>query len=284
MSSPTRALRLAAVCVSLLTSAAASAETREEPSATRLVSESAEDIERGAFSEAIEKLELWADRGLVDADVSFNRGVAYLERARTSTARSGDRGRAIAGFAEAASLRPGDAEAERAIAVAQGELDELRARKRGASATESPAFGALLLGLLTENAWARLAALASLTTTLGLVVVALTRKGTLETPASPWRLTGSVLASVGALCLVVTGGASALLRHERLTRSPAVIVASSAQPLDERGRPTRGAPLLEGARVRVIETREQRALVSTGQARVWVHLGDVQLLRRAPND
>ena len=72
-------------------------------------------LQRGAFDQAIDEFELLADRGFTHPDASFNRGVAYVARARSSEARTGDLGRAAAGFSEALTLRPGDAVAERAL-------------------------------------------------------------------------------------------------------------------------------------------------------------------------
>src|SRR6478752_396324 len=86
----------------------------------RLFADSARALEQGAHTEAIDQLELLADRGFVHPDASFNRGVAYLGRARGATARPGDYGRAIAGFSEALALRPEDSSAADALATARG--------------------------------------------------------------------------------------------------------------------------------------------------------------------
>lgn len=248
------------------------------PSPADVVAESSKDIERGAFSEAIEKLELLADRGIAHPDASFNRGVAYLDRARTPTARPGDRGRAIAGFAEALSLRPGDVEAEQGLRAAQNELDRARRREGAARTEESPSLGSLVVELVAEDTWATLALVSSLLTTLGLGLLALTRRATAQMPASAWRLTGVVLGGVGAVLLLVTGSATAFARHTRLAARPGVVVSSSARPLDEQGRPARGAPLGEGTRVRVLESEGQLLFVDAGQSRQWVRRNEVQIL------
>ncbi len=264
---------LATLSASPWSSAALSA-----PSKPDVVAESAKDIERGAFSDAIEKLELLADQGIVHPDASFNRGVAYLDRARTPTARPGDRGRAIAGFAEALSLRPGDKEAEQGLAAAQNELERARRREGVTRTEESPSLGTLLVELLAEDTWATLALVSSLVTMLGLALLVLTRRGTPEAPASAWRLTGAVLGGVGAVSLAITGSAAGVARHTRLTARPAVVVAASARPLDAQGRPARGAPLSEGTRVRVLESQGQLLFVDAGQSRQWVRRSDVQTL------
>jgi hypothetical protein len=87
-----------------------------------------------------------------------------------------------------------------------------------------------------------------------------------------------VLGAIAAFSLVLTGSATLFARHVRLSSRPAVIVASSVRPLDEQGRPTRGAPLDEGAQVRLLETKGQLALVESGQSQVFVRRSELQPL------
>jgi hypothetical protein len=253
-----------------------------EPTSEALFGTSFRALEQGAHTEAIDQLELLADRGFVHPDASFNRGVAYLGRARGATARPGDYGRAIAGFSEALSLRPDDANAAGALATARSELEKQRARNGATTTIDSPPLSSAIIDLVPEGVWALLASAASLATTVGLLLVVFTRRGTTTTPASAWRLTGSVLGSVGALCLAVFGAGAWYSHHLRTTERTAVVVVPSARPLDERGRPTPGSPLSEGAALRVLEMKGQLALVESGQARTWLRTLDLQLIA-APN-
>ncbi len=249
-----------------------------DPTPEGLFGASVRALEQGAHTEAIDQLELLADRGFVHPDASFNRGLAYLGRARGATARPGDYGRAIAGFSEALALRPNDASTADALATARSELEKQRARSGAGATIDSPPLSSAIVDLVPENVWALLALVASLTTTAGLSLVVLTRRGTATTPASAWRLTGSVLSSVGALCLVVFGAGAWFSHHLRTTERTAVVVVPSARPLDERGRPTPGSPLSEGTALRVLEMKGQLALVESGQARTWLRLLDLQMI------
>ena len=114
-------LRLAAlvVSVSLLVSARAGAQN-DTPSETFERGTAA--LERGAYGEAIAELESLADRGFVHADASFNRGLAYVGRARSLQAEPGDLGRAAAALSETLALRPDDEEAEQALFAVRSEI------------------------------------------------------------------------------------------------------------------------------------------------------------------
>jgi hypothetical protein len=268
---------LLAVLVAVATPAVAATSPADAPP-ERLFAESVRALEQGAHSEAIDQLELLADRGFVHPDASFNRGVAYLGRARGATARPGDYGRSIAGFIEALSLRPDDASAADALAIARSELEKQRARAGATTTIDSPPLSSAIVDLVPENVWALLALAASLTTTVGLSLFVFTRRGTTRDPASAWRLTGAVLASVGALCLAVFGAGAWFSHHLRMTERTAVVVAQSARLLDERGRPTPGSPLSEGTAIRVLQLKGQLALVESGQARAWLRTLDLQMI------
>lgn len=246
--------------------------------ADQLFSESVRALEQGAPSDAIARLELLADRGVTHPDASFNRGLAYLSRARSQTAVPGDYGRAVAGFTEALALRPGDASADQALAAARAELEKQRARTGASTSIESPPLSSAVVALLSEQTWAALALTASLLATLGLALVALTRRGSLERPASAWRLTGAVLAGVGALFLASTATGAWLAHRQRTTESVAVVVVQNARRVDEEGRLVSGPPIAEGTTLRVLETKGQLALVRSGQSSTWLRSRDLQTI------
>ncbi len=255
------------------TTAQAGAETVDQ-----LFAASVRAIEQGAPSDAIARLELLADRGVTHPDASFNRGVAYLSRARSQTAAPGDYGRAVAGFTEALTLRPGDTSAAQALTTARAELEKQRARTGASTSTESPALSSAVVALLSEQAWAALALAASLLATLGLALVALTRRGSPERPASAWRLTGAVLAGVGALVLASTATGAWLAHRQRTTESIAVVVAHNARRVDEEGRLASGPPIAEGTTLRVLETKGQLSLVRSGQSTTWLRSRDLRTI------
>lgn len=126
------------------------------------------DLARGAFSEAIDQLELWSDQGIVHPDLSFNRGVSYLGRAESSAKRPADLGQAAAAFQEALHLDPADDEAALALERIRAEIAERRAKTEGAGVVARPRLLRALLGLVGENVWAILAVVGSLLLSLGL--------------------------------------------------------------------------------------------------------------------
>src|SRR6185369_10989395 len=118
-------------------------------------------IEDGAFGEAIDQLELLADRGFVHPDASFDRAVAYIGRARSPQRQPGDLGRAAAALAETLALRPDDHEAQGALDAVRQELGRTRARTGGAPLVARPRLVRAIVGLLPEAVWGVLAALGS---------------------------------------------------------------------------------------------------------------------------
>ena len=127
-------------------------------------------IERGAYDEAIDRLELLADQGFSHPDASFNRAVAYLARAQSARGKTGDFGRAVAALAETLLLRPGDAEAEQALERVQAEIARRRAREGRDQVTARPSLARAVTGLADENVWDGLAAVGSLLLSAGLLL------------------------------------------------------------------------------------------------------------------
>ena len=78
---PTVLLVASALLVSM-TSASAADEPAEETDPTALFRGASAALTGDRPSEAIAKLEALADRGVVDAVVSYNRGLAYAARVR----------------------------------------------------------------------------------------------------------------------------------------------------------------------------------------------------------
>lgn len=237
-------------------------------------------MQRGAHDEAIDDFELLSDRGFVHPDASFDRGVAYAERASGPAARPGDLGRAAAAFSEAQLLRPEDDGAERALETVRSEIARRRAREGASVLLVQKKLSRAAVELLSEDTWAVCAVLGSLLLTLALAVLRVAR-----TPAL--RLTATTAGSLATLVLVSCGGMAAAAQYYRLHTEPAVVVTSEARLLDESGAPLvqkNGVPevvaIPEGARVDVLERRETLVRVEWGTTRGFVTLGQLRILER----
>ena len=255
------------------------------PQARAAESDSAKDfaaasqaLKRGAYTEAIDTLELLADRGFVHPDASFNRAVAYVERARSSTASPGDLGRAAAALSEVLELRPNDDEAEVGLARIRAEISRRHSREGIAPVMARPSLSRASTSLFDENVWAVIALTGSLLLTLGLAL----RRFVLGTSAA---LAGAIGIGLGALLLCAGASFAAGARHFRLSSSPAVIVAEEARLLDGSGKPLpqkRGAAdsvtVPEGATVYVLERRPSLYRVEWGSSEGWVTPGQVRIL------
>lgn len=237
-----------------------------------------EALKRGAYTEAIDRLELLADRGFVHPDASFNRAVAYVERARSSAASPGDLGRAAAALSEVLVLRPSDEQAELGLSRIRAEISRRHAREGVAPVMARDSLGRAATSLFDENVWATLALVGSLLLTVGLAL----RRFVQRTSAG---LAGAIGIGIGAVMLLVGAGMTAGARHFRLTSSPAVIVADEARLLDETGKPLpqkRGSAdsmtVPEGASVYVLERRPTLYRVAWGSSEGWLNPGQVRIL------
>lgn len=235
-------------------------------------------LKRGAVTEAIDTLELLADRGFVHPDASFNRAVAYVERARSRSAAPGDLGRAAAALCEVLELRPDDHEADLALGRVRAEISRRHAQGGTAPVMSRASLGRAATSLLDENTWAVIALSGSLLLSLGLAL----RRFARSTSA---RLGGAVSIGVGALLLVGGATMTAGARHFRRSSSPAVIVVDEARLLDESGKPLpqrRGAAdsvtVPEGASVYVLERRPSLYRVEWGSSEGWLNPGQVRIL------
>jgi hypothetical protein len=235
-------------------------------------------LKRGAYTEAIDTLELLADRGFIHPDASYNRAVAYVERARSSAARPGDLGRAAAALSEVLLLRPSDEQAELGLARIRAEISRRHAREGTAPVMARDSLGRAATSLFGENVWACLALAGSLLLTLGLAL----RRFVQRTSAA---LAGAIGIGLGAILLLAGAGLTAGARNFRLTSSPAVIVADEARLLDGSGKPLpqkRGAAdsvtVPEGATVYVLERRPTLYRVEWGSGEGWLSPGQVRIL------
>jgi hypothetical protein len=269
-------LFLLTLCAFLVHARAAHAEPSAD--SVRDFAAANQALKRGAYTEAIDTLELLADRGFVHPDASFDRAVAYVERARSSAAAPGDLGRAAAALCEVLILRPDDDAAEAALSRIRAEISRRHAREGTAPVLARPSLGRAVTSLFEENTWAIASASGSLLLALGLALRRFVRRTSAE-------LAGAVGIGLGALLLVIGASMTAGARHFRLTSSPAVIVVEEARLLDESGKPLaqRGGAadsvtMPEGASVYVLERRPTLDRVEWGSTEGWVSPGQLQIL------
>jgi hypothetical protein len=233
-------------------------------------------LAKGADNDAIDRLELLADQGVVNPDASIARAAAYLARADGPSAQPGDLGRAAAALGEALLLRPGDVRAEQSLETVQAEIARRRSKERE-SVVVRPRLGRAIVALLSEQVWAVLAVLSSLAVALGVIV---RRLG--KTPFA--RLTGLVAIGVGTLLMLGFGAGAYSAEQFRVTSRTAVVVVPEARLTNETGRPLpfkRGADTTtvpEGATVYVREQREGRCLVEWGSTDGWLSASEVRIL------
>lgn len=235
---------------------------------------------RGAFSEAVDRLELWSDQGIVHPDLSFNRGVAYLGRAESPAQQRGDLGQAAAAFQEALYLHPDDEEAEVVLERVRELISERRAKREDAGVVARPRLVRALIGLVDENLWAGLAIVGSALLTAGLAARLWSRMPQVRLAASIAAAAGGFLLALGAA--MAAGGA-----HLRARYSPAVVIVEEARLVDAAGRPVATSRSLssaesaadripEGSLVHVAEHRGGLARVEWGDADVWVNARELR--------
>jgi hypothetical protein len=232
----------------------------------------------GRPGDAIATYESLADHGVVDAAVSFDRGLAYAARVRLGSEVPGDLGHAAHGFEEARELatdpRLAD-DATRALAIVRGEVAHRRARSGESVPIEHGApLARAVAHLLSEDAWAGASMGASVMLGLALFArwLASSRRG---------RIGASVAAGVASLVLALAVAMTLGARHDRRYLSEAVVIVESARPCDERGLAIPNAtPLPEAARVEIIDTRPGFTRVRWGPTDAWVASSALRPLAR----
>jgi hypothetical protein len=250
-----------------------------EPSVAELFESGTQALVQGSTDDAIDRFELLADRGFVHPDASFNRGVAYIARARSNTSKHGDLGRAAAALAETLELRPSDREAEQALERVRAEISRRRARAGGNPVVAKPALLRAAVGLVPEQVYAVTGLGGSLLLTIALALRSVGRSERL-------RLGAAIAGFIGGGLLLLGGALGGAARHLRNNAEPAVVVVNEARLLDQGGTPlgakdVEHVAVPEGASVYVRERQGRLAKVEWGTIRGWVPQGDLRLLARA---
>ena len=228
----------------------------------------------GKPGEAIADFEALADHGVVDATVSFDRGLAYVGRVRVGGEQPGDLGQAAHGLVEAKQLTNDRAlatEATRALGLVRAEVGRRRARA-GEPVEFDPglALGPSFLRLLPEDVWAAMAVVASLVLGIALFV----RRAAEERRS---LIAATVTAAIASLLLLLGTTVTFAARHQRLTATPGVIVSAGARPTDERGLLLANAPTVpEAADVEILAHRAGWAQIRWGNVVAWIPAGSVR--------
>jgi hypothetical protein len=245
--------------------ATAGASAAEDDAALFARGVSALEAERP--KEAIEAFESLADRGVLDARASFDRGLAYAHRARIAEV-PGDLGRAAHGFEEARDLTRDPAlakEATRALAAIRSEVARRRTRAgEPVEVEQHPSLGESIARLLSDDTWAILAIAASVALAIALGVRSMTE-------ARRTRIGANIASAVAGSLAVLFAAFAIAARSDRLGRREAVLVAPSTRPADAQHIAIAGQPPLpEGARVRVLGNDGTHTHIGWGALDAWV--------------
>lgn len=267
------------VCLVLASSllGSAHAQAKEETNAeTALFEKAVAALQSGAFQEAIDNLELLSDRGFSNPAASFDRALAYLDRANSPQARNGDLGQAAAGFEEALAQNPNEPDASTALEHLRKEIARRQARAGDAPLDARPSLSRAVVGALGENTWFMLAAVGSLLLAFGMALRLWAR-------AAPAQIASLLMIACGGVLLPLGGGLAYAARTHRLHTSPAVVISASARLLDAAGMPVApgalgSAEVGEGARVDVLETKGPLARISWGASDGWVRAAELRRL------
>jgi hypothetical protein len=232
----------------------------------------------GRAGEAVDDLEALADRGVVDARASFDRGLAYALKVRTGKGAPGDLGRAAQGFEEARSLAADarlEDDAARALAVVRQEVARRAARSDDSAVLDQGMpLGRSVAHVLPEDGWAVLAGFASALLGLGLFVRALAG-------STRGKIGGAIVAFIAAPLLLAGAVLAVARRHERLTLREAVVVVPAARPADERGIARPGAaPIPEAALAEVVAEKPGWVEIRWGAAQGWVPSSAVRVVAK----
>ncbi len=254
------------------------APVRADDETDALFASGAAALKEGRPQDAIVSLEALADRGVIDAVASFDRGLAYAKRVQIGAESPGDLGRAAQGFEEARELSRSPQlvdDASRALTVIRSEIARRRVHA-GEPVEIDPgkSLGRTVAGLLSEDTWSGLAVVASATLSIALFLRILGR-------ARRARISGGVAAGIATPVLALAVAMALAARHDRIHLREAVVVVENARPLDERGITIPGATRLpEGVRVEVIETSGSSSRVRFGAVEARVQSSALRELAR----
>ena len=240
----------------------------DEPDA--LFADATQALAGGRPADAIADLEALADRGVLDAAMSFNRGLAYAQRVRIGGEQPGDLGRAAHGFEEARALTHDPKmieDASAALTTIRAEVARRRARAGSSVELEqNDSLGDSIVHLVSENSWALLSAAMSLLLGVGLFVIWLARP-----QARRIKIGGAIAVAIAAPLLLASSLLTLSARDARLHRREGVLVSAAARPSDPRGVALPNLGLLpEAARVQILSSNAAWTQIRWGTLDAWV--------------
>lgn len=226
-------------------------EAEEQLDPAALFRGATDALTAGKPNEAIAKLEALGDRGVVDAVVSYDRGLAYALRVRAGSEQPGDLGRAAHGFEETRELTSDKhlaTDATNALAAVRSEIARRRSRAGEPVEIEHGfSLGRSIVELIPENAWAVVAAVMALGLAIAIVARRLISQGR-------GRVAANTSAAITGGLLVVTAILAWAARDARLHLREGVIIAANARLLNEKHLVIDSvAPVPEGVRTRILE-------------------------------
>ena len=253
-------------------------EAAEPEDPMSLFRSASESLAGGRPKDAIAKLEAMGDRGVVDAVVSFDRGLAYAARVRAGSEQAGDLGRAAHGFEETRELSRDPrllAQAADALAVVRSEVARRRSRAGDPVEIEHGfSLGRAIVDLLPENVWASIAALSALVLSIAIVLW----RGL---SAGRARVAATTAGAIAGGLLLATSVLSWAARDARLHLRDGVVISPNARLLDAKHLAIDGvAPLAEGMRVRVLDESAGFSRVGLGHVEGFVPSSAVLLLAK----
>ncbi len=269
-------------CAALVTlaSAGARAEDDAQGEAQKLFAAGVKALQEQRPTDAVDDFEAVADRGVIDATASYDRGLAYAMRVHMGAEQSGDLGRAAHGFEEARDLADDPQlrrDAGAALAAVRSEVARRKARQGSAVDMDQRASPwRTLTQLLPENTWAIVAVTASFVFACALFVRWLAR-------ASRTRAGAMIAIAVSLPVLVLAAALTRSARRDRLELREAIVVSPSVRPSDARGIVLPGgATIPEAARVELHDQEGAFTEVRWGTLDAWVPTTALRPLAKAP--
>jgi hypothetical protein len=271
------AFTLTALAVAEVLSFAAPARAAEETDA--LFTAGVAALAEGRPGDAVADFEALADRGIVNAAASFDRGLAYASRVRIGAEQPGDLGRAAHGFAEARDIANDPTltkDAATALTLVRAEVARRRAHTGDpVELDQGLALGRTVVELAPENAWAALAIAMSVLLGLGLFA----RRSLSDRRQ---RVGATVVCAVAAPLLVAAAVLTLAAKSERLHLAEGIVVATAARAADDKGIGIPGAaPIPEAVEVEILGARPGWVRVQHGSQIAWLPSQVVRPLARA---
>jgi len=260
--------RVAIVVIAAVLGASSIARADDASETSVLFVDGVKALEEERPNDAVASFEALADRGVIDAVASYDRGLAYALRVRANAEQPGDLGRAAHGFEEARALTSDAqlaANAQSALTMVRGEVSRRKAREGVTVDMEQHASPwRTLTRALSENAWTWLAVAAAFALGLGLFMRWLAT-------ASRARAAAAIIIATSAPMMILTAALARSARAERLYMREAIVVSPTARPSDAHGIVLpQATPLPEAARVEIIGDNGAWTEFRWGTLDAWV--------------